>query len=141
MKLNRVYLFMAIVIVIALAISVTYYLYLFRYSRVRIFVATTTSLYQTGLLDYLATNFGKDNPDVDIVFLPVGSGEALERGARGDACIVLVHTPSLEIRYIANKAIYNHTIFAYNYFIVVGPQNDPAISLELDIALIVGENI
>jgi len=124
-RLNRIYLFITIMI-IALALTSLIIYHISRPSRIKIFVSTTTSLYQTGLLEYLALNFKKYNPDVDIIFLPIGSGEALERASRGDTCIALVHAPSLEIRYLNNGTLYRHTIFAYNYFIIVGPRSDPA---------------
>jgi len=124
-RLNRVYLFITIAI-IALALTGLAIYHMSRSSRIKIFVSTTTSLYQTGLLEYLAMNFKRYYPDVDIVFLAIGSGEALERASRGDTCIALVHAPSLEIRYLDSGALYRHTIFAYNYFIIVGPRGDPA---------------
>ena len=92
---------------------------------VRVTVTTTTSLYVTGLLDYLANEFRKQYPNVMIDFIAVGSGEALERAARGDACMVFVHAPSLERRYIDKGVITNHLIIAYNYFVIVGPEDDP----------------
>ncbi len=88
--------------------------------------ATTTSLYQTGLLDALASAYRSWEPSVTIHFLPVGSGEALERAARGDACVVFVHAPSLEKEYIGKGAITMHRIIAFNYFVILGPPNDPA---------------
>ncbi len=96
------------------------------FSKVKVFVSTTTSLYQTGLLERLANEFSKQYPNVQLVFIVVGSGEALERASRGDVCVVLSHAPSLEIKYINNGSIRRHTIFAYNYFVVVGPEEDPA---------------
>jgi len=94
--------------------------------EVRVRVTTTTSLYATGLLDYLAKAFSKNNPNIVFDFIPVGSGEALRRAANGDACMVFVHAPSLEKQYILEGVITNRHIFAYNYFIVAGPDDDPA---------------
>ena len=95
-------------------------------SVVRVRVATTTSLYATGLLDYLANCFEKRYPGVRIEFIAVGSGAALETARRGDACAVLVHAPGLEKKYIEMGVLEGHRIFAYNYFAVVGPKDDPA---------------
>ena len=88
--------------------------------------ATTTSLYNTGLLDYLAEKYMEANPSVRIDFIAVGSGEALRRAEMGDACLVLVHAPSLERVYIEKGVLLDGAIFAYNYFIIVGPSKDPA---------------
>jgi len=93
---------------------------------VRVRVTTTTSLYATGLLDYLADKFKEKYPKVEIDFIAVGSGEALRRAERGDACMVFVHAPSLEKQYMEKGVITGHKIFAYNYFIIVGPPDDPA---------------
>lgn len=112
----------AVVIVIA---SVLAYLH-YSHGVVRVRVTTTTSLYATGLLDYLADEFTKDHPNVRIEFLPLGSGEALRRAEMGDACVVFVHAPSLEKKYIEKGVIENGRIFAYNFFVIVGPKDDPA---------------
>ena len=93
---------------------------------VRVKVTTTTSLYATGLLDYLASKFEEEHPGVRIDFIPVGSGEALRRAADGEACMVFVHAPSLEARYIREGVLEDHHIIAYNYFAIAGPGSDPA---------------
>ncbi|RLG46823.1 MAG: tungsten ABC transporter permease, partial [Thermoproteota archaeon] len=89
-------------------------------------VSTTTSLYATGLLDALAEEFQAGHPDVVVQFIPVGSGEALRRAEMGDADLVLVHAPSLELEYLERGILREGEIFAYNYFVVVGPPGDPA---------------
>ncbi len=89
-------------------------------------VSTTTSLYATGLLDKLAEEFSKDHPNIVVQFIAVGSGEALKKAALGDADLVLVHAPPLEKEYLEKEVIYDGKIFAYNYFVIVGPKNDPA---------------
>ncbi|MCS7136553.1 MAG: substrate-binding domain-containing protein [Nitrososphaerota archaeon] len=89
-------------------------------------VTTTTSLYNTGLLDKLAEAFKQKNPEVSIHFIAVGSGEALRRAAQGDADIVISHAPNLEKQYLDDRTLKLGGILAYNYFIVVGPSDDPA---------------
>ncbi len=44
----------------------------------------------------------------------------------GDACMVFVHAPSLEKQYLEKGVIEDGKIFAYNYFVIVGPPRDPA---------------
>jgi tungstate transport system substrate-binding protein len=95
-------------------------------SEVRIRVSTTTSLYATGLLDYLASQFNKLYPNVKIDFIAVGSSAALKIAERGDACIVFSHAPEIEEQYIEKGVIDYGRIIAYNYFIIVGPLDDPA---------------
>ena len=89
-------------------------------------ISTTTSLYSTGLLEYLASKYESRHPNVRVEFMPVGSGQALLLAARGDVCAVIVHAPNLEARYVSNGIINDGVIFAYNYFAIVGPANDPA---------------
>ena len=89
-------------------------------------VSTTTSLYDTGLLDRLAKNFHALYPKIVVQFIPVGSGRALRLAADASVCLVLVHAPNLEKLYIERGILTHHVIFAYNYFVVVGPKDDPA---------------
>lgn len=92
----------------------------------RLGVATTTSLYVTGLLEALAEEFETVRPGVSVELLALGSGEALRRAAGGDAGLVLVHAPSLEREYLEKGVLGDGVIFAYNYFVILGPGDDPA---------------
>lgn len=117
--------FMLIIWVLAVLSLTGIYLYQASESRV-IRVATTTSLYATGLLDYLSDRFQERHPGVEVRFIAVGSGEALRRAAMGDADLVLVHAPSLEKEYLARGVLLDGEIIAYNSFAIVGPGDDPA---------------
>lgn len=88
-------------------------------------VATTTSLYDTGLWDYLEPIF-EDKYDVNLEILSAGTGIALEFGQNGDAQAVAVHSKSSELTFIANGYGKERVPFAYNYFLIVGPESDPA---------------
>ncbi len=112
---------MAIVLIVVVAS-----LLMLESGPVRVRITTTTSLYATGLLDYLGDQFRRNHPNVELDFIAVGSGEALRRAKQGDACMVLVHAPSLEKRYMEEGAITEGRIFAYNYFIIAGPSSDSA---------------
>ena len=93
---------------------------------VRVRISTTTSLYQTGLLDRLAERFEEKYNHVRFEFIAVGTGRALKLAERGDVCAVFVHAPSLEEAYAEKGVIVGGRIFAYNYFVIVGPSSDPA---------------
>ena len=114
------------IIVLVVIVLASYTFLLNNNSTIAVKATTTTSLYATGLLDYLGDKFEEKHPGVSIQFVAVGSGEALRRAASGNACFVLVHAPSLEIQYINQGVLEYHKIFAYNYFIIVGPSDDPA---------------
>jgi len=61
-----------------------------------------------------------------VVFIAVGTGQALRLAERGDVCGVLVHDPHLEKLYIDRGVLDAGVMFAYNFFVVVGPRSDPA---------------
>ncbi len=94
--------------------------------RMRVRFSTTTSLYATGLLDYLASAYTRVARDVSIDFVPVGSGAALRIASENSVDGVFVHAPNLEIVYIKRGVLTHHKIIAYNYFCIVGPREDPA---------------
>ena len=95
-------------------------------------VATTTSLDDTGLWDYLDDIF-EERYDVDLQITAKGTGMALELGKNGDVDAVTVHDPAQEAAFVAGGYAveadgFNATRvpWAYNYFIIVGPESDPA---------------
>ena len=56
----------------------------------------------------------------------VGSGEALELGAKGDADVLLVHSPEAEEEYMDAGHGVSRKAVTHNDFVVVGPADDPA---------------
>ncbi|MFC1950845.1 substrate-binding domain-containing protein [Chloroflexota bacterium] len=92
-------------------------------SRVRI--ATTTSLYDTGLWAVLEPMFEKDY-GVELDVLYAGTGIAIEYGKRGDVDAIAVHSKSRETAFVADGYGVERVPFAYNYFVIVGPADDPA---------------
>lgn len=88
-------------------------------------VATTTSLYDTGLWGYLEEKFEKEYK-VELDVLYAGTGKALEWGRRGDVDVISVHDKSREEQFVAEGHGVERHPFAYNYFVIVGPQSDPA---------------
>lgn len=93
--------------------------------RERLRLATTTSLYDSGLWDSLEPLFEKKyRVDVDVLY--AGTGIALEHGRRGDVDIIAVHDRTRELQFIADGYGVKRVPFAYNYFLIVGPQSDPA---------------
>lgn len=88
-------------------------------------IATTTSLYDTGLWDALEPVF-EDEYDVNLEILSAGTGIALEYGQNGDADAIAVHSKSRELTFIDDGYGVKRFPFAYNYFLIVGPEDDPA---------------
>jgi len=89
-------------------------------------VGSTTSLYDSGLLDTLVVLFEARNPDLQVRVLAVGTGQALEVGRRGDADIVLVHAPDAERKFVAAGHGRYRVTFMQNDFVLAGPAGDPA---------------
>jgi tungstate transport system substrate-binding protein len=89
-------------------------------------VSSTTSLYETGVEDQMKTAIQTQFPWITINFLSLGTGAALQAAMRGDADMVMVHSPSQEQGFLNGGYGMNRKIMASNFFIVVGPQNDPA---------------
>jgi len=90
----------------------------------RLRLATTTSLYDTGLWEYLEPIFEKEY-SVELDILYAGTGIALEYGRRGDVDVITVHSRSHEEEFIAEGYGVERVPFAYNYFLIVGPASDP----------------
>jgi len=88
-------------------------------------VSTTTSLYDTGILDEIEEAFEAKNP-IDLYFISVGTGLAITHAERGDADMILVHAPSQELVFLEEGYGVNRKIIAYNFFSIVGPTDDPA---------------
>lgn len=97
----------------------------FAYSQNRILLATTTSTYDTGLLDYLLPAF-EEKYRIHVEILSLGTGQALEAGERGDVDVVLVHARSLEDDFVDNDYGVHRVCVMYNDFIIIGPSSDPA---------------
>jgi len=90
-----------------------------------ILLATTTSTYDSGLLDYLMPKFeSKYNVKVNII--SVGTGQAIETAKRGDADLVLVHSKKLELEFINSTFGIHRVGIMYNDFMIIGPASDPA---------------
>ncbi len=90
-----------------------------------VILATTTSTFDSGLLDTLVPAF-EEEPDYNVKVIAVGTGQALEMGRRGDADVLLVHAPTAEEEFIAEGYGVNRQLVMHNDFILVGPADDPA---------------
>lgn len=90
-------------------------------------LATTTSTYDSGLLDVLLPQFERKFRDyfrIDVI--AVGTGKALKLAENGDVDVVLVHARKLEDAFVAaGYGVYRQDVM-YNDFIVIGPSDDPA---------------
>jgi len=88
-------------------------------------LATTTSTQDSGLLDELLPAFTEDT-GWHVKPLAVGSGQAIELGRRGEADVVLVHSPKAEEEFVAEGTAGQRRLVMHNDFVLVGPPDDPA---------------
>ena len=95
------------------------------FARRTLRISTTTSLFDTGLLDEVTKQYEATHT-VDLSIISAGTGIALQQAQAGDADIVLVHSPSQELTFLTNGYGVCRRIIAYNYFTIVGPAEDPA---------------
>ena len=88
-------------------------------------MATTTSTEDTGLLDYMEPFF-RQATGIELQWVAVGTGKALELGKNCDVDVLLVHAPSAEKIYVQEGHGVNRRQVMYNDFVVLGPAADPA---------------
>lgn len=90
-----------------------------------VILATTTSFRDTGILDSLLPEFERAT-GYRVRAVAVGSGQALRMGERGDADVLLVHSPFSEAAFMRSGAGARRLVVASNHFALVGPASDPA---------------
>ncbi|WP_299690074.1 substrate-binding domain-containing protein [uncultured Vibrio sp.] len=88
-------------------------------------LATTTSTYHSGLLDYLLPEFEKDS-GIKVDVLAAGTGKSLRMGENGDVDLVMTHAPQAEENFVEQGFGILPRKLMYNDFMIVGPQTDPA---------------
>jgi tungstate transport system substrate-binding protein len=88
-------------------------------------LATTTSTQDSGLLDVLIPMFEQET-GYTVKTVAVGSGQAIQMGSKGDADVLLVHSPAAEKTMVAAGDGIERTLVMHNDFIIVGPSSDPS---------------
>ncbi|NIQ52762.1 MAG: solute-binding protein, partial [Gammaproteobacteria bacterium] len=89
-----------------------------------IVLASTTSTQDSGLFDVLIPAFERAHPGYRVRVLAVGSGEALALGRRGDADVLLVHSPAAEREFMADGHGIDRRPVMHNEFVILGPPDD-----------------
>ena len=90
-----------------------------------VILATTTSTQDSGLLDVLVPIFEKES-GFQVKTISVGSGQAMKMGEKGEADVLLVHSPEAEKKFMADGFGSSRRLVMHNDFIIVGPAADPA---------------
>ncbi len=88
-------------------------------------LATTTSTYETGILDRIIPPFEEAN-SCRVHIISVGTGRAIELGKNGDVDIILVHAPEAEKDFVDRGYGVDRRGIMHNDFVIIGPGGDPA---------------
>jgi tungstate transport system substrate-binding protein len=88
-------------------------------------LATTTSTQDSGLLDLLLPAFEKST-GYFVKTIAVGSGQAMAMGEKGEADVLLVHSPAAEKKFMEDGFGVERRLVMHNDFVLVGPPSDPA---------------
>lgn len=88
-------------------------------------LTTTTSTYETGLLDHILPPFEKKH-DAKVHIISAGTGKAINIAMNGDADVILVHAREAEDKFVRDGYGVNRRDVMYNDFIIMGPKSDPA---------------
>ena len=90
-----------------------------------IILATTTSTQDSGLLDVLVPLF-QNQTGYTVKTVAVGSGQAMSMGERGEADVLLVHSPDAEKKFMDGGNGVQRRLAMHNDFLIIGPPSDPA---------------
>lgn len=88
-------------------------------------LATTTSTYDTGLLDALNPMF-QEAFGITVKTISQGTGAAIRTGRAGDADVILVHARGAEDKFVQDGVGTNRRDVMFNDFVIIGPEADPA---------------
>lgn len=95
-------------------------------------LSTTTSVNDSGLLDYLLPVFEKEY-GYKVEVQSAGTGKAIAAAKYGNADLILVHSKKQEEAFVSEGFSYTlpgfdseRLCFMYNYFVLCGPSDDPA---------------
>lgn len=89
-------------------------------------LATTTSTYHSGLLDYLLPVY-QERTGIQVQVISVGTGAALRLAQDGDVDLVMTHAPDAEAAFVEAGHGVMPRLLMYNDFVIVGPHADPAL--------------
>lgn len=105
------------------------------YSPTVVRIATTTSVFQSGLATRLNLAFGLFQaglnppltPPYTLTWAALGSGAAMDAAKAGDADLVISHDRYGELDFLNGVPHYalNRTHWSYNYFVIVGRTGGP----------------
>ena len=91
----------------------------------KLMMATTTSTDNTGLLQAFKPVFLAET-GIELDWVAMGTGKALETAKNCDADVLLVHAPAAEKKFVEEGHGIDRRQVMYNDFVIIGPKDDPA---------------
>jgi len=91
----------------------------------KLVLATTTSTYDSGLLDHIVPDF-EAKYEATVQVIAVGTGQAIKIAENGDADVILVHARAKEDKFVAEGYGVDRRDVMYNDFVILGARKDPA---------------
>ncbi len=88
-------------------------------------LGATTSQQDTGFLDEIVGAF-EDESGIEVTPVVAGSGQVLALARRGEADVIITHSPQAEQRFMDDGDGTARRPFMRNHFLLVGPEDDPA---------------
>jgi len=90
----------------------------------RLVLATSTSTYDSGLLDHIVPDF-EAKYEATVQVIAVGTGQAIATAEKGDADVILVHARAKEDKFVADGYGVDRRDVMYNDFVILGARSDP----------------
>ena len=109
--------------IIIILINIFLFLIATNVNASKIIVASTTSTYDTGLLNLLNEKF-YDKYNIRVQVLSLGTGQAIRTAKDGNAEILLVHHKPSEEEFMNNGYGAKRYEIMYNDYVLVGPKKD-----------------
>jgi len=122
-KLSKI--LMAVIILAVVVVSAIAYEQYVNSQKSVVVLATTTSTYDSGLLDYLMPEF-QSRYNIEVRIISVGTGQAIAIAKNGSADLVLVHSKKYELEFVNSTYGIHRVGVMYNDFLIIGPEGDPA---------------
>lgn len=88
----------------------------------RLLIGTTTSVRDSGLLEYIIPKFEKET-EIHVKYIAVGTGKALKMGEVGEVDLLITHAKDAELKFMKDKFGIKREEIMYNYFLLVGPKD------------------
>jgi tungstate transport system substrate-binding protein len=96
-----------------------------KHANTEVILSSTTSVRDSGLMEKLIPLF-EQKSGYKVKPIYNGSGAALALGAKGEADVLVVHSPIAEMDFMSAGNGSDRRLIMHNDFIIIGPASDPA---------------